>query len=199
MAKERVADGIPVFCAHTGLVETSKLRPYPRNPNTHPEGQIRLLATIIGAQGWRHPIVVSNRSGYVVKGHGRRLAALMLGVSHVPVDRQDYADEESERADMLADNRLAELSELDMREVRDLLEELDTGAIDMELTGYDMEALEALLGSDGFGADEGADDDPSEGSQEPRYDILVTCLDAEHQRAVYERLLDEGLSVKVVS
>jgi hypothetical protein len=43
----------------------------PRNPNVHPERQIELLAKIISAQGWRAPITVSTRSGFVVRGHGR--------------------------------------------------------------------------------------------------------------------------------
>jgi hypothetical protein len=42
-----------VFCAHTELVDIEKLVPNPRNPNRHPENQIKLLAKIIRAQGWR--------------------------------------------------------------------------------------------------------------------------------------------------
>ena len=42
-------------------------------PNQHSADQIILLAKIIGGQGWRAPIVVSKRSGYIVAGHALSL------------------------------------------------------------------------------------------------------------------------------
>ena len=73
------ADGVAVYCAHDKIVDTDSLVGNPRNPNKHPKEQITALAKIIKCQGWRHPIVVSNRSGFVVKGHGRLLAAKEIG------------------------------------------------------------------------------------------------------------------------
>ena len=100
------ADGIAVFCAHDKIVDTDELVGNPRNPNQHPKEQITALAKIIKRQGWRHPIVVSNRSGFVVKGHGRLLAAKELNAAQVPVDFQDYESEASEYADLMADNKI---------------------------------------------------------------------------------------------
>jgi len=135
---------IPVFCAHTELVETDKLVPNPRNPNKHPQKQIELLAKIIKAQGWRNPVVVSKRSGFVIKGHGRLEAAKLLIAQSVPVDFQDYENEAAEWADMLADNRIAELAEADGDELKALLKELD-GKIDLDLTGFDEDSLDDIL------------------------------------------------------
>ena len=92
------ADGVAVYCAHDKIVDTDSLVGNPRNPNKHPKEQITALAKIIKRQGWRHPIVVSNRSGFVVKGHGRLLAAKEIGAKQVPVDFQDYESEEIGRA-----------------------------------------------------------------------------------------------------
>lgn len=64
------ADGRPVFCAHDKIVPIKELRENPLNPNKHPDDQIRALAAIIKATGWRQPITVSTRSGLIVKGHG---------------------------------------------------------------------------------------------------------------------------------
>ena len=80
------------------------MTPHPRNPNRHGEKQIDLLARIIAHQGWRNPIVISARSGFVVAGHGRLQAALQLAV--VPVDVQEFATEADEWAHLVADNRL---------------------------------------------------------------------------------------------
>jgi len=72
-----------------------------------------MLAKIMEFQGWRLPIVVSKSSGFIVRGHGRLLAAQRLGLKKVPIDEQDYENEAQEWADLIADNRIAELAETD--------------------------------------------------------------------------------------
>ena len=139
------ASGIPVHCAHDELVDVVNLIPNPRNPNKHGDKQVALLAKIIRHQGWRAPVVVSNRSGFIVAGHGRLEAAKLLNVQTVPVNRQDFATEADEWAHLVADNRIAELAETDGELLKDLLLELDTGAFDMDLIGFDHAALEELM------------------------------------------------------
>lgn len=80
------ADGVPVFCAHDAIVPLKDLRPNPKNPNQHPPEQIKLLSSIIRATGWRGPITVSKRSGFIVKGHGRMMAAELGDMTEAPVD-----------------------------------------------------------------------------------------------------------------
>ncbi len=133
-----------IYCAHTDVVATDSLIENPRNPNRHPEDQIIALAKIIRHQGWRNPIVVSRRSGFVVKGHGRLLAARMLGLDTVPVDYQDYENEAAEWADMVADNKIAELSNMDEEELNAIIRELD-GQIDLELTGFQTSEINNIL------------------------------------------------------
>ena len=127
------------------MVPLAELKPHPRNPNTHSDEQIRLLAKIIEHTGWRHPIVVSNLSGYIMAGHARLKAAQLLGLAEAPVDYQDWASEAEELADLVADNRIAELAERDGPVLKDLLQDMDTGALDMELTGYNADALQDLM------------------------------------------------------
>jgi ParB-like chromosome segregation protein Spo0J len=122
-----------------------ELKEHPSNPNRHPPEQIKLLAHIIAVQGWRNPIVVSNRSGLITKGHARLYAARAMNAKSAPVDYQDYKGEKEEIADMLADNRIAELADLDRSMVRELAEHLDDGEFDMDLTGFDQIALEELM------------------------------------------------------
>ena len=141
------AAGVPVYCAHDKIVETVKLVPNPANPNTHPNEQIKMLAKIIKASGWRQPITVSNRSGYIVKGHGRLMAAQLAGLDEVPVDYQDYASEAEEYADLIADNRIAELSEIDNKLLADVFAEIDTGEIDIDQTGYTETEIEQIVTS----------------------------------------------------
>ena len=73
------AGSVPVFCAHDAIVPLKDLRPNPKNPNQHPPEQIKLLASIIRATGWRAPITVSKRSGLVTKGYGNVLSISRSG------------------------------------------------------------------------------------------------------------------------
>jgi hypothetical protein len=142
MAKTKAPE---VHCAHDELVKVADLRPTPGNPNHHSDGQVKLLAKIIQAQGWRAPITVSKRSGQIVRGHCRLMAAQLLKLDKAPVDYQDYDSDEAEWADLLSDNRLAELADLNMGQVADILGELDTGAFDMDLTGWIDEEMERVM------------------------------------------------------
>ena len=127
---------IKVFCCYDKMVDIAELIENPRNPNTHPEEQLKLLAKIIKQNGWRQPITVSIRSGFIVKGHGRLQAAKLLGCATVPVDFQEYENESLEYADLMADNRIAELSEMDNKKLLDLFQDFDTGEVDFDLSGY---------------------------------------------------------------
>lgn len=149
------AGGVPVFCAHDAIVAIEKLIPNPKNPNQHPDEQVKLLGRIIKATGWRQPITVSNRSGFIVKGHGRLLAARAAGLTEAPVDYQEYASEAEEYADLVADNRLAELSEIDNAMLADIFRDIDPDEIPLELTGYTEKEIDDITAAL---ADELADD-----------------------------------------
>lgn len=103
-----------VHCPHDRLVSVRELKPHPKNRNQHPKDQIERLAKILEYQGWRYPIKVSNRSGFITAGHGRLEAARHLKLKEVPVSFQDYTDEAQEYADLQADNAIASWSELDL-------------------------------------------------------------------------------------
>lgn len=125
------------------MVDVNILQENPRNPNKHPDRQIELLAKIIGYQGQRSPIVVSKRSGFIVKGHGRLSAIKKLGWDKAAVDYQDYENEAQEFADMVADNKIAELAEHDDSMMIDGIKDL--GLEDFELLGLDDFSLPELF------------------------------------------------------
>jgi ParB-like nuclease domain len=121
-------------CSYTELVSTNKLVNNPKNANNHPSEQIERLAKIIDFQGQRSPIVVSKRSGFITKGHGRLMAMKLLKWEQVAVDYQDYLSEAQEYADVVADNEIARWAEIDSFKVLTDLKELDFG--DFDLLGF---------------------------------------------------------------
>jgi hypothetical protein len=136
---------IQIHCDHTKLEDVVNLVPHPQNPNKHPDKQIALLAKVIRHSGWRSPVVVSKRSGFIVSGHGRLEAAKLLNVKTVPIDEQDFESEAEEFAHLVADNRIAELSGLNDVKLTELLSGLSETDLDMELTGFDGDELAKLL------------------------------------------------------
>lgn len=126
-----------INCTYGKLVGIDELRPNPKNPNQHTEAQLQKLAKILQVQGWRHPIVVSKQSGYIVSGHGRLMASRIAGFTEVPIDEQDYESEEEELADLIADNKIAELAEWNAIRLSSQLTELNASLEDIEITGFD--------------------------------------------------------------
>jgi hypothetical protein len=136
---------VKIRCAYNAIKDIAEIVPHPQNPNQHPTHQIKLLAKIIAFQGWRSPIVVSKRSGFVTKGHGRLAAAKILGLSAVPVDFQEYDSEAQEMADIYADNQIASYAEMNEELIKATLAEFDTGEIPLEMFGFQGADLEKYL------------------------------------------------------
>lgn len=133
---------IAIECAYTELVDAAALMPHPQNPNTHNDLQVKVLSKLLAEHGWRRPITVSSRSGFIVRGHGTLGAALSLGCEQVPIDRQNYATEAAELADLVADNQAAELSQFDPKLLMAIIEDLEADGIDMAMAGFDAASLE---------------------------------------------------------
>ena len=125
-------------------IPLSKCRPHPRNPRTHPDPGTpawKALAASL-AHDYYDPIVYNKRNGLLVSGHLRVKVLRAQGITAADAVIVDY-DEPTHLARMLAANRLQ--GEDDRPALKDLLEELDTGAFDMDLTGFDQASLEDLM------------------------------------------------------
>lgn len=109
------------------LWEIDRLTPYELNAKTHDKAQVERIAQSVREFGWDQPIVV-DKNGVIIKGHGRRLAAISLNLAKVPVLIRDDLTEDQVRAARLADNRVA-ISDLN---VDILQQELATLNFDLE-------------------------------------------------------------------
>lgn len=138
-------DGVKIRCQFHELLNPNEINPHPKNPNTHPPKQLELFSKILDYQGIRRCITISKRSNFVTRGHGLMLTARIKGLSKVPVEWQEYENEEQEIADLIADNQLAEWSEIDKGLLKNAIQELDTGNLDLEVTGFDIPSLENLM------------------------------------------------------
>lgn len=88
------------------IVPIEKIQPYELNAKIHDEQQVNRIAESIKQFGFDQPIVV-DKNYVIIKGHGRRLASIKLGIERVPVLVRDDLTEEQVRASRLSDNRVA--------------------------------------------------------------------------------------------
>ena len=113
-----------------------RLKPYVANARAHSPEQVRRIAASMSEFGWTVPCLV-DASGILIAGHGRLLAAVLLGLKVAPVICLDYLSEAQARAYRIADNRLTELGEWDNKTLFEELKALDE--IDMvAFTGFDL-------------------------------------------------------------
>lgn len=103
-----------VHCKFDVMTPIAELKPHPKNRNKHPDDQIDRLAKILAYQGVRAPIVVSEQTGFIVKGHGTLLAIKANRWTSAPVVFQSFADDEQEYAFVQSDNAIASWAQLDL-------------------------------------------------------------------------------------
>ena len=137
------------------LVGIDEVKPDSRNARIHPERNLEAIKTSLRVYGQRKPIVVNKRTGIIEAGNGLWMAAKDLGWEKIAVV---YVDDDPVTATGFAimDNRSAELAEWDEEILGDLLEELKLEEFDLDLTGFDDEALREILPPDPVNDDEAA-------------------------------------------
>ncbi len=126
---------------------TAKLVPYARNARTHSDAQVAQIAASIAEFGFTNPILAGS-DGVIVAGHGRLAAAQKLGLDAVPVVVLDHLTPTQRRALVIADNRIAENAGWDDELLRIELEALHDEGFDLDITGFDADALAELMAGD---------------------------------------------------
>jgi len=183
---------VKILCAHTDVFELERLVEHPKNPNKHPDKQVKMLAKIMQHQGWRHPITVSKRSGFIVAGHGRLQAAKLNGWTEAPVDIQDFENEAQEYQHMIADNKIAELADHDDSMMLSGLE--DVGLLDDDVD-FDLLGMDAFdLTKMGALADLDAEEKPE---SEKKFVIEATFPNEMEMMDAHDDLASRGYIVKV--
>lgn len=135
------------------IVPVDRLSRHPRNPR---RGNVDLIRESIDANGFYGAIVAQRSTGHILVGNHRYDAARAEGASEVPVIWLDVDDDRARRI-LLADNRTNDLAGYDEQELARLLAEIQAETDSLVGTGYDADALEALLA--GLPSDGAANDD----------------------------------------
>ena len=139
------------------LVDVDKLKPYENNARTHNDEQVLKIAESLLEFGWTNPILADKKNG-IIAGHGRQMAAKLLGSDSLPEhllqkrgDKSRWAKvpviylegltDMQKRAYIIADNKLAEMAGWDDDLLQYELNALNIEGFDIELTGFKIDDL----------------------------------------------------------
>lgn len=122
------------------------IHPYENNPRINDDAVAAVVASI-REFGFRQPIVV-DEDGVIIVGHTRFKAAQQLGLEKVPVHVAKDLTPAQIKAYRIADNQTATLAEWDYELLPIELADLQGLEFDLDLLGFDQDALSNLLNPD---------------------------------------------------
>jgi len=125
----------------------ASLIPYARNSRTHSDEQVAQIAASIKEWGWTTPVLI-DPDGMLIAGHGRVLAAQQLGLDEVPCMVAEGWTEAQKKAYVIADNKLALNAGWDDDMLKVEMQELDDLDFNLELTGFELDDIEDMVGAD---------------------------------------------------
>lgn len=171
----------------TKKVKISSLKPHPKNPNTHPKGQIAELKDSLNQFDQVKNIVVWQ--GWVIAGNGLLMAAKKQGRKEIEIQDVSGWPEEKAIAFMISDNRLAELAIKDDDILADLLKGFDEP---LDIPGIDENLLDEL------DINPSLDIDKKKYREEINeiYGIYIECDNEEKQLELLEYLNKKGIKCK---
>lgn len=117
------------------LRHTETLKPYENNPRQHSEAQLDRLVRSIKEFGFTNPILIDDDCN-VIAGHGRLLAAELMGLPRVPTITLGHLTADQRRAYVIADNQLALNSTWDDDVLQSELQALGEAGYDLTLLGW---------------------------------------------------------------
>ena len=120
------------------------LVPYARNARTHSEAQVAEIAGSIREFGFVNPVLIGE-DGTLIAGHGRVLAARLLGMETVPTITLAGLSDTQRRALVLADNRIALNAGWDEALLALEMADLKEAGVDLGITGFEDGELDRLL------------------------------------------------------
>jgi ParB-like chromosome segregation protein Spo0J len=134
----------PRIVNHIEIWSIDRLIPYALNSRTHSKRQIAQIAASMQEHGVVNPIL-ADANRHVIAGHGRILAARLIGLAQLPVIVLDHLTEAQARALRIADNKIAENAGWHDQNLCTELAALLEAKIDLTLLGFSDAELRRVL------------------------------------------------------
>lgn len=126
--------------------KVQELIPYVNNSRTHSEEQVNQICASINEFGFTNPLLIDEKDS-IIAGHGRLMASKKLGMEEVPCIVLKGLTEAQKKAYIIADNKMALNAGWDEELLKIELENLKELDFDLELTGFNVDELDDILGN----------------------------------------------------
>lgn len=126
--------------------KVENLIPYINNSRTHSEEQINQICASINEFSFTNPILIDEKDN-IIAGHGRLLASKKLKMEEVPCIILSGLTEAQKKAYVIADNKMALNAGWDEELLKLELENLKELDFDLNLTGFDVDEIDSLIGT----------------------------------------------------
>jgi len=170
-------------------VQASQLRPHPKNWRTHPSNQQDALRGMLAEIGYAGALLARELSDGTLELIDGHLRAETTPDQEVPVLVLDL--DEHEAAKLLAlHDPLGTMAKSNNRVLAELLGQVET----------ENDAVQAML-DEMLGGSDALSDETESGKEievPEAFQVVVECHDEGQQRAVFERLTDEGYSCRLL-
>lgn len=163
------------------MLNTDDLIPYDNNPRNNEEA-VEYVKQSIEQFGFKVPIVI-DQNNVIIAGHTRLKAAQELHIEEVPVIKATDLTEEQVTAFRLADNKVAEFSQWNMKQLQKELDLINN--IDMNDFGFEELEKKAKAVQE------------EEIEYRAEMYVLVECDDENHAEAVLMKLKEEGYECRL--
>jgi hypothetical protein len=179
-------------------MDPKDLIPYAKNARRH-GSEIEILCNDIREHKFDkgHAIIV-DKNHVIIAGHGRRLAAMKLGMKKVPVIVRDDLDVKQVKSYRLSDNKMSDLGGYDFDILDAELMELEEMGVDMEQFGFeDFSEFEEPESAEveQIDAPETSSDPPEEPSR--THKLIVICDDSAELQNLYDELTEKGYKCQI--
>jgi DNA modification methylase len=125
--------------------KVQELIPYVNNSRTHSEEQVNQICASINEFGFTNPLLIDEKDS-IIAGHGRLMASKKLGMEEVPCIVLEGLTEAQKKAYIIADNKMALNAGWDEELLKIELENLKELDFDLDLTGFNVDELDDILG-----------------------------------------------------
>lgn len=200
------------------LVDIKTITPYENNAKLHDEKGVDRIVRAITSTGYFDQPIVVDENNVIIKGHGRRLAAIRLGLNKVWVVQNNGMSDAIKKASRLQDNLVAR-GDMDETILYAELEEIakiggfnfeNLGLNDIELEEFNQifnyddshflgQLDELELDDELSNTKEKKEVTLKDESYEPSMSVVVECQNEDQQRQIYNRMTAEGFACRIMS
>lgn len=142
--KEAVSEGMLIPSQEVIHRPPDELKPYPGNARIHDEKQMTALMAAIREFGFQGAILI-NEDDIVLAGHGRLDAVKRLKLKTVPTMVVAGLTKAQQKAYVLADNKLSQMSRWDHELLRNEIELLLEDDFQIETTGFSTAEIDLIV------------------------------------------------------